>query len=213
MAVKLRDYIEQNKDEKQLRELFYHMSKTMKYIHENQYCIKTFNLNEIEILDLEKLFPIQYNTVVKMNKENEEELRHEDIYNLAFMQIGIYADMLDVLRPEFLKEHFDSFIIFLPEEDVPYFRGIVIRGASVYYVDYINEKNKMMIVKLADQTDGGRSIQKSKSTAVGKAMADKEMKRLYSDINKPDAAYVSLLIFPLIMVILGLILSIVFLFI
>ena len=189
------------------------MSKTMKYVHENGYCIKTFNLNEIEILNLDNLSPIQYNTVIKMRNEEENELRHEDIYNLAFMQIGIYTEMLNILKPEFLKEQFDNFIPLLPEGDIAYFRGIVERGASVYYSDYIDEKNKRAINSLQD-LDGvndskSNSLQKTKTTAAGKAFSEKDMKKLYSNIEKPEGAYISFLIYPIIMIIIGMLISII----
>lgn len=216
MAVKLRNYLQNNQDIEQNRKLFYEMSKTMEYIHGHGYYIKSFNLDEVEILNLEKLSPIQYNTVIKMDEENKEERTHEDIYNLAFMQIGIYSDMLDVLRPEFLKDHFESFTIFLPEDDVAYFRGIVTKGASVYYSKYIDERNKMKMHQLIDQTGEASSIgngkQKSKSTAVGRAFVDKDTKKLYTDISRPDAAYISFLLIPLIMIILALVLSLIFSF-
>lgn len=215
MGVKLKKWLEYNHDDEKTQTVFYNMSKTMKYIHEKDFCIKTFNLNEIEILNIEKLSPIQYNTVVKMPEEESSEIRHEDIYNLAFMQIGISTDMLDYLKPEFLKENFDSFVPLLPEEDVPYFKGIVTRGASVYYSDYIDEKNKREVARVQQESANSsksNGLQKSKATAAGRALADKDTKKLYSPIEQKEGAYVSFLIFPIIMVLLGMILSIMLLF-
>lgn len=211
MGIKLKEWLKYNHSDEEMSIVFYNMSKTMKYIHERNYYIKTFNLNEIEIENLENLNPIIYNTVVKAPMEYSDEIQREDIYNLAFMQIGIYTDTLNNLNPKFLKEQFDSFIPLLPEKDVAYFRGTVVNGARVYYSDYVEEKNKREIEKIADISEGserGRSIVKTNSA--GKYFSEKDMKNLYSEINRPDAAFVNLLLYPLLILTLGLIISIVF---
>lgn len=211
MAIKLKDYIDSNPSIDEKRKVFYNMSKTMKYIHKKGYYIKTFNLNEIQILDINKLKPIQYNTLVKFNKTNEDEMKHIDVYNLAFLQIGIYSDMLNILKPEFLKEEFNNFIPLLPEEDVPYFRGMISRGANVYYSDYIDEKNKQEIIKLESEMNSGKkanNLKKSRTGAVEKSYVDYETKKLYTAIDKQEAAFVSFLIFPMAIIILGLVLAI-----
>ncbi len=215
MSVRLKRWINSNPGFDKRRKVFYNMSKTMKYIHSKGYCIKTFNPNEIRIIDENKLSPIQYNTLIKPKPNELEKMRQEDIYNLAFLQIGIYADMINVLRPEFLKEKFQEFEIFLHEDDIPYYKGIVIRNAHVYYSDYIDTKNERDIAKLREETGANKKIsshQKTKSTASGRAMVDKETKRLYSPIDKPEAAYVSFLILPIAMIILGIVLSLIALF-
>lgn len=213
MGVKLKDWVSSNSNLENMRKLNYNMSKTMKYIHEKGYCIKTFNLKQIEILNLETLSPIQFNTLIKPKSSDLERMKQDDIYNLAFMQIGLYSGILDNLNPRFLKENFKEFEIFLPEEDVPYYRGIITRGARVYYFEYIDEKNKRDIIKLQEETNSSNSkmasFQKSKSTAVGRALADKRTKELYSSIDKPEAAFVSFLILPIAMIVLGIVLSII----
>ena len=153
MGVKLKDWVSSNSNLENMRKLNYNMSKTMKYIHEKGYCIKTFNLKQIEILNLETLSPIQFNTLIKPKSSDLERMKQDDIYNLAFMQIGLYSGILDNLNPRFLKENFKEFEIFLPEEDVPYYRGIITRGARVYYFEYIDEKNKRDIIKLQEETN------------------------------------------------------------
>lgn len=219
--IKLKEWLNYNHNDEELRKLFYNMSKNIKYIHDRDYYVKTFNLNEIEIINPETLNPIQYNTIIKSTDENNDEIKREDIYNLAFMQIGIYTEMLNVLRPDFLKENFDSFVPLLPEADVPYYRGIVTRGARVYYSDYIDEKNKREIENL--QTATGEATKSSnlkgkqfvKATDAGRlyaAQAEKETRNLYSDIDsRKDAAFISFLLFPILLIALGLVLSVVFL--
>lgn len=214
MAITLKEWLKDNHSDEDLQLLFYNMSSTLKYIHERDYFVKTFNTNEIQIVDDNKLSPIQYNTVVQIPKGENEEIKREDIYNLAFMQIGIYSNTLDILKPAFLKEHFDSFTAFLPAGDVPYYRGVATRGARVYYSDYVDEKNKREIAKLEEMTENEgyeKGIQRIKSTTAGKAFTDQANDYLYSDINKPEAAFTTLVIIPVIMIVIGVILSIIFL--
>lgn len=210
MGLKLKDYLLYDHNIDEYRRLFYNMSETMKYIHEKDYCIKTFNLNEIEILDLEKLSPIQYNTVVKMN-DNSYEIVHEDIYNLAFMQIGIYSETLNNLRPDFLKENFNDFIPFIPEKDVPYLRGIIVNGSSVYYSDFIDKLAEREIESISSQVGNAKqsNYQKSKSTSIGRSFSEKDVKNLYSDINNQNGAFVGMVIYPFVIGILSILLGII----
>ena len=56
------------------------------------------------------------------------------------------------------------------------------------------------------------SMQKAKSTAVGRAMVDRETKNLYSDlVDKKQAAFVSFLIFPVSLILLGILLVVIML--
>lgn len=212
MAITLKEWLEHNHSDEDLKALFYNMSSTLKYIHERNYFVQTFNTSQIKIVNEKKLGPIQYNTIVEVPKGESEEIKREDIYNLAFMQIGIYSNTLNVLKPNFLKEHFDSFTPFLPADDVPYYRGIATRGARVYYADYIEEKNRREIAKLEEMTEGEeRGMQRVKTTAAGKAFNDRDTDRLYSDINRGESAFTTLVIIPVIMIVIGIVLSIIFL--
>ena len=66
----------------------------------------------------------------------------EDIFNSSLIQVGIYSKSLKYLNPEFLKENFDDFPQFIPQGDVPYYRGVIQRGASVYFCEFALEKRK-----------------------------------------------------------------------
>lgn len=213
MKMDLKEYYQYQHSTEDMQKLYYNMSTAMKYIHEHDYCIKSFNLNDIEILDTEKESPIRYKTVIKMPLDQESQLIREDIYNIAFIQIGIYSGTFDYLKPKFLKENFDMFAEFLPQDDVPYFRGIVERGASVYYCDFVAEKTRREVEALQKEVGEGSStsmgIQKKKATSIGSAFADKDTRNLYRDLDdKRQAAFVSFLILPIAMIVLGAVLSI-----
>lgn len=209
----LKEYYQNNHDIEDMQKLYYNMSTTMKYIHDHDYCVKSFNLCDIEILDIEKLSPIRYKTVVKMPIEEESQLTNEDIYNIAFIQIGVYSGTLEYLKPKFLKENFNMFTQFLPQDDIPYFRGVIERGASVYYCDFVAEKTRREVEVLQKEIGNDSSaiggIQMKKATSIGSAFADKDTKNLYRDLDdSKQSAFVSFLILPVAMIILGIVLSI-----
>ena len=215
MGIKLRDWFRQETNEEQLKKLFYNMSSTMKYIHSYDYYISNFNPSEIEINNLEKLSPIQYNQLNKMSEEDDQSIIQRDIFVLALMQVGVYTNTLENINAQFIKENFNEFEVFLPEDDVPYLRGVIQRNSPVYYCDFINEKNNREIEKLEKEAgvsvgeNGGMGIQKKKATAIGTAMADKETAKLYSGLEEKQAAFTSFLILPLAMIWLGLLLLII----
>ena len=49
-----------------------------------------------------------------------------NIYNLAFLEIGLLSETLDYLRPDFLKQNFSQFKIFIPENLVNYYQMILV---------------------------------------------------------------------------------------
>ena len=208
----LKEYYETQPSTEDMQRLYYNMSTAMKYVHEHDYCIKSFNLSDIEVLDVEKKSPIRYKTVVKMPVTEENQLINEDIYNIAFIQIGIYSGTLNYLKPKFLKENFNMFAEFLPQDDIPYFRGVVERGASVYYCDFVAERTRREVEVLQKEVGEGSAmgIQKKKATSIGSAFADKDTRNLYRDLDDvKQSAFVSFLILPIAMIVLGIVLSIV----
>lgn len=223
MGVSLKEWLDSNPTIKNKQKLFYNMSRTMNYIHDRDYYIKSFNPKEIEILNQETLSPVQYNTVVRIPKEYKDEIVREDIYNLSFIQVSTYSNIkLEDLKPKFLKENFKRFEQYLPEEDVPYLQGIIERGAGIYYYEYVDKRNEKEISKLSNEVNSNSGefahsnvigMQKSKSTAVGRSMVDNETKKLYGDlVDTKQAAFINFLIFPVSIILLGIILVLILLF-
>lgn len=214
MDVRVRDFLKYEASDEQYKKLFYNMSTTMKYIHESDYYIRSFNLSEIEIKNVETLTPIQFNKLEKLEEDNQEEI-NKNIYILALLMVGVYSNTLDNFNAQFVKDNFNEFELFLPEDDVSYLRGVIQRNSPVYYCDYVVARNQRELEKLEhevggmDTTVGG--ITKSKSTAIGRAMADRETEKLYSGLLSSDkqAAFTSFLILPLTMILLGIIFSII----
>ena len=92
---------------------------------------------------------------------------NNNIYNLAFLEIGLLSETLDYLRPDFLKQNFSQFKIFIPENLVNYYQMILVNQGHTYLCDYIEIKNKQEITKLnkALEEEGGRGRSYVKSTS------------------------------------------------
>ena len=139
-------YCESYHDNDEFSRLFYVMDYTMKNIHNKGYYITNFNPKKI--------------VVGVTNKINN------NIYNLAFLQVGLLSGTLDYLRPDFLKENFSQFKIFIPENLVNYYQRVLVNRGYFYLTDYLNTKNSQEINKLSKslEEDGGRGRSYVKST-------------------------------------------------
>lgn len=235
--VTFNDWFSRYRENSEIRELFTNLDSTMKYIHNKNYCIQSFNPREIELVNNDSN-QIKFNTLLKMPNDSydKKELIKEDIYSSAFLQIGAYMnnvstgdyndqsieDFLSNMKPGFLKENFDSFTTFIPEEDVPYYRGIIQRGASVYYSDFVAEKQKRDLAKFEreygeDEGNTNTNTQ-TKSKEKGKTLvysnghsigtSNDVNDSLYSQINPFDGAFVAAFILPIVMIIVGTILMV-----
>ncbi len=217
MEISVKDWLATHKDIKSQQKLFYNMSRTLNYIHEHDYYVENFNLGKIHILNDNTLSPIQYDVVVRIPNGSKAQIVKDDIYNLAFIQIATYTNIdLNILKPSFLKENFQEFQPFIPQDDYNYLKGIIERGASVYYYQYFDGFYEKQIEKLneelgeANENGNSLNMQKTKSTLAGRAMVDKETRKLYSElVDSKQAAFISFLIFPFSLILLALILGII----
>ena len=201
----LLEYISEHHNEEDMRDVFLNMDIALKYIHEHNYCIEVFHPSKIEILE-DMPDHIQFDNLMELSKDNikKKDMIREDIYNSAFIQIGFYTNTLKSLTPEFLNENFDEVARFLPEGDIPYYRGVIQRGASVYFSEYVLEKTNRDIEQLEREIDGdnNRVLQKTNKT-IGELDNDKINDKIYHQINGlRDVAFVSNLLVPA-LVILG----------
>ena len=140
----------------------------------------------------------------------------EDIFNSSLVQIGIYSNSLKYLKPEFVKENFDSFQQFIPSGDVPYYRGVIQRGAAVYFCEFAIEKSNRDLQDLERQLGEGGGDGKALIKSSGKNIGieaitnDKINDSIYSQINGlKDSAFINILILPTLVLLGLLVLSIV----
>ena len=105
---------------------------------------------------------------------------------------------------EFLKSNFDELAKFIPEGDIPYYRGVVQRGALVYFSEFAVERMNRDLVQLDNEikaADGDKSTSMNETSHVNvKTLSnDKINDYIYSNIsNSRQAAFVSGLVLPLI---------------
>ena len=150
--VTLFDWVKEHYSDEEKREVFLNMDIALKYIHDHGYCIEQFYPSKIEILNNQPDH-VQFDNIIELsnNISEKSEMIKEDIFNSSLIQIGIYTNTLKHLTPNFLRENFDEIARFLPEGDVPYYRGVVQRGASVYFSEFALEKMNRDLVQLEQQ--------------------------------------------------------------
>ena len=163
--VNMFEWFNEHYTDEEKREIFLNMDIALKYIHSHGYCIECFYPSKIEILN-DQPDHIQFDCLMKLSSDVSERDRliREDLFNSSLIQIGIYTNTLKYLTPEFLKSNFDELAKFIPEGDIPYYRGVVQRGALVYFSEFAVEKMNRDLVQLQhqiDESEGKKSIDSS----------------------------------------------------
>ena len=137
----LLEWISIHHGEEEMRDVFLNMDIALKYIHSKGYCVEVFHPSKIEVLN-NMPDHIRFTNIIPLSDDPVErrDMIKEDIFNSSLIQIGLYTNTLKYLSPNFLREKFDDISRFLPEGDIPYYRGVVQRGASVYFSEFAVEK-------------------------------------------------------------------------
>lgn len=216
-SITLQEWLDKYHLPEELQTFFINMDIAMKYIHEQGYYIESFALDSIEILN-DSIKQIRFDSLQEFPSDfiKQKELVKNNIFLSAVLQIGVYANCLQYFRPEtmqFLKENFDQFSIFLPEEDVPYYKGVIERGASVYLSSYEGERKKRDLVNLDKQvsedsaSSNGKKLIKSNMSSYNAEdlipSNEKENEFIYASLSKKDAAFIKILIYPILILLLG----------
>lgn len=202
------DYVSENHSEEAMREVFLNMDIALKYIHDHGYCIEVFYPSRIEVID-NKSDHIQFDNLMELSKNDSvrRQMIKEDVFNSTLIQVGMYTNTLRSLTPDFLKNNFDEIARFLPDGDVPYYRGVVQRGASAYFSDYAVEKTNRDLEQLEKQlqeNDGGNTLQKSNGHNISNNSLenDKINDSIYKQINGlKDVAFINYLAIPTIVLV------------
>ncbi len=204
-VVSLSDWYMHHHSEDERRVLFVSLHKTLKYIHDRGYCIAVFYPSVILVLYDNPEY-IQFTKLMEMplDIDKQREIIREDIFNACFIQIGLYSNTLAKLNPDFLMDNFDSFTEFLPPGDVSYYRGVIQRGASVYFCQFDVEKAKKEFADLQKQF--GEIDNQGPSTLPDSSEEELTNKKIndviYKQINGlRDAAFVHTFIIPAILII------------
>lgn len=218
-TIKLRQWIKKYHLQSDLQTLFLNMDLAMKYIHNQGYYIESFSLEDIDLLN-NSVKKIKFNKLQKMPDDFslQKELVHDNIFLSSVLHIGIYANCLQYFRREtfqFLKDNFDQFSIFLPEEDVAYYRGIIQRSASVYFSDFVTERKKRDLMKLEKEFSSNDSasgygktlIKRDGSYTTDNLISEniKENEQIYAELLRKDLAFVNAVIYPVLILLVGIV--------
>ena len=212
-TISLEEWVYFHSTEDERRKAFLNMDRALKYIHEHGFCISVFYPSMIEVLN-DRVDHIKFNELMPLpfDERERKNIINEDIFRSSLVQIGIYSNTLKYLTPEFLKDNFDSFIHFLPNGDIPYYRGIIQRGATVYFSDFANEKTNRDLADLESQLGGSSGNEASNNKSLTKSNGfragiepitnDYINDNIYRQINGlKDSAFISYLIVPTIILI------------
>ncbi len=198
-SMSLTEWVVSHPSEDDRRAVFLNLDRALKYIHDHGYCIQIFHPSEIEVLNNDDQY-IQFLHLMELSHDSitRKKMIKEDIFNSSLVQIGIYSNSLKYLQPDFLKENFDSFVQFLPQGDVPYYRGVIQRGASVYFCEYALEKRNRDLAELEKELgemtdDVEEQYDKEEVSITNDAVND----LIYKQINGlRDAAFINWLLVP-----------------
>ena len=217
----LSEWLQKYHMQEDLQNLFVNMDIAMKYIHDQGFYIESFALDRIKLLN-DSIRLIRFENLAPFPNDitQQKELVRNNIFLSAVLQIGVYANCIQYFNTDtmqFLKENFNQFSMFLPQEDVPYYKGVIERGASVYYSAFVGERKKRELKELDKQlsgVDGGVSSRGKvlvKSNGLAELSAEdliphneKENGVSYKDLSKKEAAFARALIYPIMILIFGL---------
>lgn len=209
----LQEWFKDSHSEEEKRELFLYLDFAMKYVHDRGYCVLTFNPSEIEILN-NSIKQVKFNTLLKMPEDDiayQNRLKDEDIFNSAAVQVLLYSKFPLNTKTDFLKEHFDDFVTFLPESDSRYYRGVIQDGASVYFTEFelerVRREEEQLEKELSDLPNQNIDDENKKKQALVKMFTnDKINNTIYKKINVvQESAFINVLLYPTVGIVLFLV--------
>lgn len=199
-SMSLDEWISFHSTDEEMRSVFLNMDRALKYIHEHDYCIEVFHPRYIDVLNNSDNY-IQFKRLVELSSDSiiKRKMIQEDIFHSSLIQIAYYLKMNDLnqLNPDFLRENFDEIAQFIPSEDVPYYRGVIQRGASVYFCEYALEKRNRDLADLERQLGEDGSKEKVYLKENVSITNDSVNDIIYKQINGlKDKAFVHTLLIP-----------------
>lgn len=214
--ITLNEWLQNYHTNDQLQNLFVNMDIAMKYIHNQGYYISSFALDRIALLN-QSIRQVQFQELAPLPYDisQQKQVVRDNIFMASVLHIGLYAKCLQYFTMNTIpaiKDNFQQFAIFLPPEDVPYYTGIIEKGASVYYSAYVGERKKRDLQNLEKEVssggnnNGGKRLVKTNSdyTAEDFLPHNEEANELiYASLVKKEAAFARALIYPILVFVLG----------
>ena len=216
-SITLNEWLQSYRTNNQLQNLFVNMDIAMKYIHDQGYYISSFALDRISLLNhsirqiqFQELAPLPYDI------SQQKQVVRDNIFMASVLHIGLYAKCLQHFTMNTIpaiKDNFQQFTIFLPPEDVPYYSGIIEKGASVYYRAYVGERKKRDLQNLEKEVSSGENNSSGKRLVKTNGSAytaedflpqnEEANELIYASLVKKEAAFARALIYPILVFVLG----------
>lgn len=202
-------------DEDMLQRSFLCMDRTMHYLHNKGFFVESFDPNSIYFLN-GNMNEIRFKDIDPFPKEiDKREIIKEDIFLASYLHVSLYGKFSSLNR-EYLRNNFDEFTFCLPENMIPYYKGIIQRGATVYLEEYLNRMQDEQARNLSSEIGGisnNRQYVKSNghnlnNDSINDAIYSETMLK-EKNSKWSSAAFLRLMMIPIIlMIFIGLFLSI-----
>ena len=205
-GMNLMEWMKKMPSEEERRELLLNLDIALKYLNDRGMMVTSFNPNDIEIVD-NNIKQIMFNKVDRMN-DSADLIITNNIYEEAKLAMSIYLNYFDGFNDNFLRNNFDEFIFALPPDDVNYYKGIIVRGSSVYFSEFDLEKRKRDLSKLEEEIKQNDDSQYSSDMMNMMTLNNDSINnKLYSKIFR-EGAYANTFVLPIGILLLGLIICI-----
>lgn len=205
-----------DKDVPIINDMLLAMDKKMKMYHDHNYVITSFDINKTYIYQAKDLndnliFDADYSEWAPVGESNYT--FKDNVFYLSCLAIGIYNNCLSYINPaepKFLRENFNLFAENMPSDVVPYYRGIIERGFSVYLNEFVDSKNEQEIAKIQEEAKRMAEEEAEKKKKESKGSVPRVKPNSAWGINS-DAAFSTIAFFPIVFLLLGVIIPIIFL--
>lgn len=184
----LRQYLTYNKDANEMEQIFYNLDSQLKYLHSNGFYVRDLNSDTI-FLEENKNYShngqsvFMFSSIAKSSNIDKDIT--SNIKNLSKLAIGAFISIdngfcdYTNLDNNYIKKYFDEMSYYIPNSE--YFRSIVTENDVImYYSDFISQKNS---------GGKGNAVQKVKANSYGK---------MY--VNDEEAAFVQIVLYPVLIV-------------
>ena len=130
---------------KQQRNIAFCLDQAMHSLHDNGIKVDSFEPSDITV------YPdnIEFDKTSKIDGDLDRTIR-SNIHDDAVLALKIYLNYFDNIDESFVKQKFEDFQFSLPEDDIRYYKGVLVNGLKVYLGEFDTERRKREVSKLKD---------------------------------------------------------------
>jgi len=157
------------------RKIFYFLSKNLKRLHESFCYVPYLNLKSIRVNNND-CSQIQFADINDARGyEDFERLKNEDIFKLSIISFAAYLPGYNIsgnglLNSEVIRDNFDNFSYIFHDQDVEYFKNVIVNNDFSYYSDHID---RLQVSRTSNSNGNYRGL--VYSTPAGRALTDNEV--------------------------------------